>query len=419
MKAAHVSNKRPSGTDLATMQRGVMRFSPIHTDHRRSPPSYQNNIFVPPHGHAPSVQPSHQSAPRRRNWGRPTPTFNGYQNNAQPTYHPARSSPTYIPPHALHRTPASVQPDVTKSSFQMSKEKEYDYDTDCENEKHHEVPDGVPSVSIKEEEGVFGEDTDDESDMERKPRAQDTLETTNPQESANLESLTNEHVAELAKAPKCNNKEGTCKSKGEESDYWDENKLEPIDDQSLADQDKYTYAWCEGNIESRSALTIMLLPYERYIFWRKLLRCETWGEIRAICDKELYETMVEKYRKNQKFGPDYGPLFKPLDDNWTELDDDEPVTVEEDFYFDECGEDFGLSAQFPPYIEVLQYNEATDEKHKWMMDFAEHEESRWSECDWITFEHKKKDDMLRKIEDMGCTAKYCPKLNKELRSMCE
>jgi hypothetical protein len=121
----HVSNQRPPGTDLATMQRGVMRFSPIHTDHRMSPPSYQNNIFVPPHGHAPSVQPSHQSAPHRRppgsfvpirsdNSGDPnssrgsTPTFNGYQNNAQPTYHPARSSPTYIPPHASHRPPSAM-----------------------------------------------------------------------------------------------------------------------------------------------------------------------------------------------------------------------------------------------------------------------------------------------------------------------
>jgi hypothetical protein len=36
----------------------------------------------------------------------------------------------------------------------------------------------------------------------------------------------------------------------------------------------------------------------------------------------------------------------PMD---VELGDDEPVTMD-DFYVDECGEDFGMSAEFPIFF---------------------------------------------------------------------
>lgn len=50
----------------------------------------------------------------------------------------------------------------------------------------------------------------------------------------------------------------------------------------------------------------------------------------------------KKYRKKQGDGDG---------DDWSELGDDEPVTMD-DFYIDKCGEDFGMSAEFPPYIKV-------------------------------------------------------------------
>ena len=94
----------------------------------------------------------------------------------------------------------------------------------------------------------------------------------------------------------------------QEKEHDEENKLEPIDDQSLADQDNFNYAWCEGDNDAR--LTILLLPYERYIFWCKLIRCKTWGEIRAICDGELCETLVKSTGRSK------GMVMVMIGQNW-------------------------------------------------------------------------------------------------------
>ena len=192
-----------------------------------------------------------------------------------------------------------------------------------------------------------------------------------------------------------------------------------------------------------------MLPLNWYLFYKKLKRCKNWGDIRTLCDDNIYQTLVDRYELNYEYCSDED---KQLTDSKSFCIDQ--IDLEEHSSYD----DLSVVGTFPPVIEQVMWGAANNQigcacretfhhfhekqrvenphrqrivlgresfchraenPHSWMLDYG-NAEGTWSmEEDWLRFDSGEKDEIFKKIEEVGCTVRYFPNLGKKFTSVYE
>jgi len=179
------------------------------------------------------------------------------------------------------------------------------------------------------------------------------------------------------------------------------------------------YLWCEGQYGYKE-YALVLLPYNYYLFWKKLKRCKTFGDIRKLCGKGHYYNFEEKYAMNHDMKHDYDSDYDDYDTCLKNLTDSTKVCMD-DFDLSEHSEygDCTAVGHFPPLLEQVMWEAAKEDKerHGWMLEYGEVEEPWGMGERWLKFKPVDKDKIFKKIEELGCTVKHFPKLGEEFTSM--
>ena len=105
-----------------------------------------------------------------------------------------------------------------------------------------------------------------------------------------------------------------------------------------------------------------MLPYDRFVFWRKLLKCKTWGDIRAMCNDDWIEMMKDRYKR--RWDP-WEELEEDDEKHINNLKDDTVIDFGEEGDFDLCDHldlDTTFCEKFPPPIERLMYEEIIEDE---------------------------------------------------------
>ena len=99
--------------------------------------------------------------------------------------------------------------------------------------------------------------------------------------------------------------------------------------------------------------------------------------------------------------------------------------------------DLTAVGMFPPVLEQVMWGAAINllpcagnkflsfrggqhnvNPHSWMLDLG-NAEGTWYEEQWLKFDSGEKDEIFKKIEELGCTVRYFPKLGKKFTSVYE
>jgi len=170
------------------------------------------------------------------------------------------------------------------------------------------------------------------------------------------------------------------------------------------------YLWCKGQY-SYEEYALVLLPYNQYLFWKKLKQCKTWGDIRKLCNKKTYNRLLERYEMKHEYDSDYEQDVNKLADN-------KAVCIG-DFDLEECSDDDTPQVDmFPPPLEQVMWDGAASQKqHEWMLDYGEVTEAGNSGQCWLKFKLGDKDKIFKKIEELGCTVRHFPRLGEEFISI--
>ena len=163
------------------------------------------------------------------------------------------------------------------------------------------------------------------------------------------------------------------------------------------------YAWCAGS-------KLYMLPYNRIIFWRKLLKCKTWGDMKAISNDEDIEMLKDRYKRRWD---DWGELEEDHEKHINNLKDDTVIDLGicGDFDLQENG-DYGddtACGWFPPLVELLMYDEFY-EKEDWVrFNYYGKVIGGWNS--WF-FEIDKEDreEIFNDMEKRELVAIYCPQM---------
>lgn len=289
------------------------------------------------------------------------------------------------------------------ASSQLKQEGLYDDDTDEDI-----APDTVKSAQVKTEEDVYGEETDEEDG-----KAAAVLSTAISSNNTNVETDDDDSDSD------------------DESDVDEEAKTIARWDASNEEFNKSAkvYLWCEGKGRDQYGKPpgyggLVLLPYNWYLFYEKLKRCKTWGDIRTLCDDDTYQTLVDRYER------------KCYSDE--ELTDRKSVCMDDfDLSEHESYGDLTAVGMFPPVLEQVMWGAAINllpcagnkflsfrggqhnvNPHSWMLDLG-NAEGTWYEEQWLKFDSGEKDEIFKKIEELGCTVRYFPKLGKKFTSVYE
>jgi hypothetical protein len=171
---------------------------------------------------------------------------------------------------------------------------------------------------------------------------------------------------------------------------------------------KRIYAWYEGYGDGPE---FYFFPYDRFIFWRKLVKCKTWGEIREIADETFCGRLKERYEERWEWEDDDVPDDKKHVNN---LNDDTEIGMDDFDLKDHSYGDCTPFGSFPPLIEEIMHSEAeVDERHDWIFDHGETQET-WYE-NIIKFDKKAKETIFNEMgKGSGragqCAAIQCPEL---------
>ena len=319
-------------------------------------------------------------------------------------------------------TDEDVAPDKVKSAHVKTEGGVYDDDTDDDI-----APDTIKSAHVKTEDNVYGEETDEE---DGKVAATAVLST------AISNSNTNESDDDY---------ESDDYDSDDETDVDEEAKIIARWDSSNAkfNESAKVYLWCEGKGRNQYGRPpgyggLLLLPLNWYLFYKKLNRCKNWGDIRTLCDDNIYQTLVDRYELNYEY----------CSDGMDQIDLSEHNSYD----------DLTAVGAFPPVIEQVMWGAAMNQlgcacreschhfhdkqrvenphrqrivlgrksfrhraesPHSWMLDYG-NAEGIWSmEEDWLRFDSGEKDEIFKKIEEVGCTVRYFPNLGKKFTSVYE
>ena len=165
-----------------------------------------------------------------------------------------------------------------------------------------------------------------------------------------------------------------------------------------------TYLWA---VQERGDY-MYVLPEPVYLFWRDLLKCKTWGNVRAICrrdrtsaDDDCYENgfynrvIMERYKA--KYGEDF---------NKKEIADSEPFDAD-DLDLSDRGDDY-IEEAFPLPLEKIQGQCCDVAEYSWMKHFMKYYFID-AACE---FEISEKDEAFKQIREHGGIAKHEPRLLK-------
>ena len=287
------------------------------------------------------------------------------------------------------------------ASSQLKQEGLYDDDTDEDI-----APDFIKSAQVKTEEDVYGEETDEEDGKEAAVLStaisNSITNETDDDSDSDAESDSDEEAKTIAR--------------------WDASNEE-------FNNSAKVYLWCEGKGRDEYGRSpgyggLVLLPYNWYLFYEKLKRCNTWGDIRTLCDDDTYQTLVDRYER--KYYSD------------EELTDRKSVCMDDfDLSEHESYGDLTAVGMFPPVLEQVMWGAAINQlpcagnkflsfrrgqqnvnSHSWMLDLG-NAEGTWYEEQWLKFDYGEKDEIFEKIEELGCTVRYFPKLGKKFTSVYE
>ena len=166
-------------------------------------------------------------------------------------------------------------------------------------------------------------------------------------------------------------------------------------------QYKGMYAWCEKLNQGVYGDLLYMIPYEDYLFWRRLPKCKTWGEIKAIASDEYISMLTNRYEMRcERYDGDELPR---LDDD-TEID----FSAEGSFCLMEH-ESYGDCTPygtFPPMIDdiMAQYRES----HLWMCKFGKCD-GGWNN-EHYRIQLKEKETMFKDMSKHSRAAIHCPQL---------
>ena len=197
----------------------------------------------------------------------------------------------------------------------------------------------------------------------------------------------------------------------EEKDTKNDESISAWDsDNEEYDETAKVYLWCDA------VDRILLVPYNYYLFFKKLELCRTWGDIRKLCGKDHYYHFEDMYKEKRIY--EYNSDFdedscnkKFIED---EMTDDKSVCIDD---FDHSWRDLPYG-MFPPVIEQVMWDGAASQKrHDWMYDYGENGENSLCGERWLQFNSEDKEKIFKKIEELGCTVKYHPQLGKEFKTI--
>ena len=96
-------------------------------------------------------------------------------------------------------------------------------------------------------------------------------------------------------------------------------------------------------------------------------------------------------------------------------------------------DDLTAVGMFPPVIEQVMWGAANNQlgcagsesfrhraesPHSWMLDYGNAEDT-WYIEQWLKFDSGEKDEIFKKIEEVGCTVRHFPNLGKKFTSVYE
>ena len=167
------------------------------------------------------------------------------------------------------------------------------------------------------------------------------------------------------------------------------------------------YAWCD--YEHRAATyeeismnrhKLNMLPYDRFLFWRNLLECETWGDIKAMSDEEDIKMLKDRYMEKVKY--DWDCAYNVWEDDERHINN----VMKDDTVIDFA--DFSLYS-FPPLTEVLMHDELW-ETEGWVRKYGK--VKSWGLGDFYTFEidNEEREAIFNDMEKRELVAIYCPQM---------
>ena len=122
------------------------------------------------------------------------------------------------------------------------------------------------------------------------------------------------------------------------------------------------YAWCKSPSHTHGC-RMYVIPYNCFLFWRKLETREAWDESKFACDDRDDDFLWKlKGRYAQKCGHD------DPDEKWyaNNLEGHTEIDIKEDCCLSEHYDyaDDPVSGIFPPLIDHIMHTEADEEKSK-------------------------------------------------------
>ena len=172
------------------------------------------------------------------------------------------------------------------------------------------------------------------------------------------------------------------------------------------------YAWCAG------FKLLHILPYNRFVFWRNLLECKTWGDIKAMCNDEEIEMMKDRYERRCISHHDNEEDEKHIN-NLTDDTVIDFVPYGGDFDLREDNEygDATAFGMFPPVLEELMHNELDPEmkvEHQWMRKYGKII-GGWSSW-FFEIDKEEQEAIFKDMEKRELVAMYCPQMGRILTS---
>ena len=165
------------------------------------------------------------------------------------------------------------------------------------------------------------------------------------------------------------------------------------------EKDMKSLLCCKHCLDGESLLILPKLTYDNFC---NIELCPTWGDLRALVDKNFYD----KYIFAQ-----YMRLY---------YEEGEAVVRERtsdgsEFFLWELGRpfcEFDVDPEvFPPLIEQLMDEEfSRPSRFSWLLEKYGRVEDRWEEAPFLEFEMKDKNEIFNKIGEFGCTVDEEPAL---------
>ena len=173
------------------------------------------------------------------------------------------------------------------------------------------------------------------------------------------------------------------------------------------------YAWCEGP-------TLQLMSYGRFLFWRRLFECKTYGEIRAL--SRLFYEGSDYSEDDDEFMNE----FMGRNINQWVVGDNIPDDLTDDIrvVFDIRGNDSGYDDNVlvlqPPLIENIMSYEEDYLGDRWMWSWAKKDttpRSRGTREENMSIDNNKKCAIFEDMAKHGRAVIHCPQLDKMFRNL--